>query len=131
MKNGIYVKLPIETWVWIKGKISRVVISRIKGKRTISYTLLGETIDKPPQIGSEPVRKYFISSTRVTKYILRLLDETSPSKYTMIIQPITKETYEVTIYGSSEEAYKAHKIAEEMNILKQPPKKLLKNIKAA
>ncbi|ABN69658.1 hypothetical protein Smar_0551 [Staphylothermus marinus F1] len=129
MVKGIYVKLPTGIWVRIKGKISRTVVSRTKGKRSISYTLLGESIDNPPEINSDPQAKYYISATRVTKYILRLLDETNSSKYIMIIKPVTKETYEVLIHGNSVEARKAHKIAEEMNILKQPPKKVLETLK--
>ncbi|ADI31382.1 hypothetical protein [Staphylothermus hellenicus] len=129
MVKGIYVKLPTGIWVRIKGKISRTIVSRNKSKRSISYTLLGESIDKPPKTNNDPQAKYYISATRVTKYILRLLDETRTSKYIMIIKPITKEKYEVLIYGNSAEARKAHKIAEEMNILKQPPKKILEKLK--
>ena len=120
--TGIYVKLPSGQWIRIKGKISRVIIIKSKGKKSISFSLIGESIDKPPEPTSSNPEKLYISSFRVTKYILRLLDETNPKKYLIIIKPITKETYQLIMQGNSEEIEKAKRIAEEMKLVKPAPK---------
>jgi hypothetical protein len=124
--HGIYVKLPSGIWIRIKGKIGRIISSKTRGKQGISYTLLGESLDDEPIISDEPVMKYYISSTRVTKYIVKLLDETKTRKYILLIKPVTKETYEVIIYGDREEAVKTYTLAEELKILKKPPKKAMR-----
>ncbi len=120
--TGIYVKLPSGQWIKIKGKISRVVILKSKGKKSISFSLIGESIDKPPEPTGSNSEKLYISSLRVTKYILRLLDETNPKKYLVIIKPVTKETYQLIMEGNSEEIEKAKQIAEEMKLIKPEPK---------
>ncbi len=127
-KPRIYVRLPTGIWVEIKGKLKRVVAT--KTRHAVSYSLIGESLDDEPKIKGTPIEKFYISSTRVTKYILKILDEEIPSNVVLVIKPLAKEVYEVDIYNASRRVIdKIKGIAEEMKIIRQPPKK--KTIKGA
>lgn len=132
-KPRIYIKLPTGIWVEIKGKLKRVIASKTKSgktRRTISYSLIGESLDDEPKIRGTPTNTFYISSTRVTKYILKILDEEMLSTVIIVIKPITKEIYEVNVYNATNKIIdKIKGIAEEMKIVRQPSRK--KQIKGA
>lgn len=127
LKPRIYVKLPTGIWVEIKGKLKRVVATRTKSgktRRAVSYSLIGESLDNEPKIKGSPAGTFYISSTRVTKYILKILDEEVSNTVVIVVKPLTKEVYEINVYNASRKVIdKIKGIAEEMKIVRQPPKK--------
>ncbi len=120
----IYVKLPSGTWMKITGKLKRVInISRSKKtgrKQSISYTLIGESLDSKPRVNGRPTASFYVSSGSVTKYILRLLDEELDAK--ILIEPVNLEIYRVRVYGNKSDAGRIYSIAEEMKIVRHPRK---------
>ncbi len=125
MLKELYVKLPSGTWMKITGKLKRVVrvASRSKkgGRRqSISYTLIGESLDSKPAVQGRARNVFYITSGSVTKYILRLLDEEFDAK--VFIEPHGIEVYKVRVYGGKDAAALLMKIAHEMNIVRHPRK---------
>ncbi len=116
MKKEIYVKL-LSGWIKIKGKLR----SPTKKSSKAIFSLIGESIDEPTDNEDEAIGTIYVSAYKITKYILKLLDEDIDGK--IIVKPLTKETYEVTLYNSSNNTLnKLKRIAEEMKALKQPKK---------
>ncbi len=123
MEKKIIIKLPSGTWLRITGKLKRVVKVSGKSKKrrqAVSYTLIGESLDRPPRMSSEPVDVFYVSSGSITKYILRILDE--DIKGTIIIEPLNPSVYTVKIYKDKITASRIKKIAEEMKIVRHPRK---------
>lgn len=123
MEKKIILKLPSGTWLQITGKLKRVV--KVSGKsrkrrQAVSYTLIGESLDRPPRINSEPVVVFYVSSGSITKYILRILDENI--KGTIVIEPLNPSVYTVRIYKDKSTALRIKEIAEEMKIVRHPRK---------
>lgn len=121
---GIYVKLPSGTWVKIQGKLERLVRVSRKGKgkpkTTVAYTLIGKSLDNPPQRPSGVHEKIYVSSIRITKLLIKLLDEIKIDKEIIFVWPRTKETYVIEIYYPRRVIVdKIRKLAEELKILKQ------------
>ncbi len=113
--RGIYVKLPNNTWIKVKGKLGGIIAGK-SGKRA-GYTLIAESINKIHKNKSKPDIVFHISSTKVTKYIYRLLDKKLDSKLKIIIEYVRPEIYKVEVYGK--EFKEAYKIAEEMGIVRK------------
>ena len=113
--KGIYVKLPNNTWIKVKGKLGGIVAGK-SGRRT-GYTLIAESLNKINKPGGKPSLVFYISSTKVTKYIYRLLDNKLEKKLGVIIEYVKPEIYRVEIYG--DKAGEAYKIAEEMGIVRK------------
>ncbi len=121
MKKGIYIKLP-SGWIRVKTRIGYEigdVVKRMRYRRVPILGLIGEGVEEEP-IGDKIVGRLYISAYRITKYITRVLDERVSGL--VIIKPITKETYELTLYDSTKNYLKKlEKIAEELNALKKKP----------
>ncbi len=121
---GIYVKLPSGTWVKIEGKLERLVrASRKKQgkvKTVVAYTLIGSSIDNPPEKpGGEP-EKIYVSSSRITKLIIKMLDEIKIDKEVIIVRPRSKETYIIEIYNPRKTTVdKIRRLATDLKILRQ------------
>ncbi len=121
---GIYVKLPSGTWVKIEGKLERLVRVTRKGKgkpkTTVAYTLIGKSLDNPPQRPSGVHEKIYVSSSRITKLLIKLLDEIKIDREVIFVWPRTKETYVIEIYYPRRVTVdEIRKLAEELKILKQ------------
>lgn len=116
--SEIYVKLPTGVWVRIKGKIERIVKVRgKKDKQSISYTLIGESLEDKPSVDRRASKVFYISSGNVTKYLMKILDYNIDKP--VIIEPYTLEIYRVKVYDR-DIAIKIMKIAEEMKIMRNP-----------
>jgi len=114
--KGVFIKLPNNTWICVKGKIGSVA-SRGGRKRSV-YTLVGETVDGFRKTGGKPARSFYVSSTSVTKYVYRLIDSGLAEKTGIVIEYVNPEVYRVEVYGGAGD--EAYKIAEEMGILRKP-----------
>jgi len=112
----IYVKLPNNTWVWIKGKIGSVKVG--KSVRRATFTLIAESLENFEKPKRKPMKAFYISSTSVTKYIYRLVDAALTDDTVIVVEYISPEVYRVEVYGQGfEEVYK---IAEEAGIVRKP-----------
>ncbi len=121
---GIYVKLPSGTWVKIQGKLERLVRTSRKGrgkpKTSVAYTLIGKSLDNPPKKPSGVPERIYVSSSRITKLIIKLLDEIKIDKEIILVWPRTKETYVIEIYYPRRAIVdRIRKLAEELKILRQ------------
>ena len=118
-ENGkLYLRLGSGTWLLIKG---RGAIAPVSGARV--FGLIGESIDGEPMVGDEKISTIYISAFRITRYLLKVLEE--GIKGTLLVLPVTKETYKLEIYGAPKNyVNKLIKIAEEMKALKIPKKKV-------
>ncbi len=121
-KPEIYVKLPSGTWVRIIGKIERII--RVRGRKrerqVISHTLVGESIENKPDIPGKTATTFYISSSSVTKYLMKILEYNIDKP--VVFEPFTPEVYRVKIYDKNV-AIKLVKLAEEMKIIRHPKKK--------
>jgi len=119
MGNGkLYLKLRSGTWLLIKG---RGAVAPISGARV--FGLIGESIDGEPMVGDEKNSTIYVSAFRITRYLLKILEE--GIKGTLLALPVTKETYKLEIYGAPKNyVNKLIRIAEEMKALKIPKKKV-------
>lgn len=95
------------------------IITSKTGKRT-GYTLIAESIDELPKFKKKPDITFYVSSTRVTKYIYRLLDKKLDDKITIIIEYVKPEIYKIELYGKN--SGEAYKIADEMGIIRKVKK---------
>ncbi len=121
---GIYVKLPSGTWVKIQGKLERLVRASRKGKgkmkTSVAYTLIGKSLDNPPQRPSGVHERIYVSSSRITKLLIKLLDEIKIDKEIIFVWPRTKETYVIEIYHPRRVIVdRIRRLAEELKILRQ------------
>ncbi len=113
--KGIYVRLPNRSWIRIKGILGGIVAG--KSKKKTGYTLIAESIEKLDNMPKKPVIVFYISSTRVTKYIYRLLDRGLHNKALVVIEYVRPEIYKVTVYGSRVD--EVYEVAEEMGIVRK------------
>jgi len=112
--NGIYVRLRNNTWLKVKGKIGGIVTSRV---RKTTYTLVVESLDEPPHIDDPPDKRFYITSSKVTRYIYRLIDHGYDKNNIVLIKYLDPEKYLVETYGSgSREIYS---VAEELGIVRK------------
>jgi len=108
------VKLRNNRWIKIKGFLSG--LTGVRGRRT-SYTLIAESIDQPSIDSVKKALTMYISSTAVTKFIYRLLNENYDANNTIVIEYIKPEYYRVRVYGSNPE--KIYELASSMNIVRE------------
>jgi hypothetical protein len=117
----IYIKLPHGAWMRIIGKLKRAVaVSKAgrKGKRqSISYTLIGESLDSKPKIRGKPVGEFYVSSMSISKYILKIMDE-KDAQGKVVVEPLDLEVYVVRVYDGSRLLERLKRIAEEMKVLR-------------
>lgn len=113
----IFVKLPSGSWIKIKGRLSGLNTGRSSKKTT--YTLLAESIDKPELNIDKPIRVFYVLSTRVTKYIHKLLEylDNYNEEICLVIEYFKPEVYRVKVYSDEKDI--AYKIALDMNIVKK------------
>ncbi len=105
--------LPNKTWLYIKGKIGGIVAG--KSKKKTGYTLIAESIDGFKTNG-RPSHRFYISSTKTTRFIYRLIDQGLHRKTCIVLKYIDIETYVVEIYGKHGKEIKS--LAEEMGIVR-------------
>ncbi len=123
MAPRIYVLLPSGRWVWVKGKMVRVVSTGSR-RASVAHSMVGETLDEQPRPQGRPVSVFYISSTKVSRYIIRLLDEDVDG--IMVITPVTKSIYCVELYGfTRRDVARVKEIAESMKALRAIKKKLV------
>ena len=121
MPPTIYVLLPSGRWVWVKGKMIRVIVSGTR-RSNVAHSMVGETLEEEPRLGS-PTASFYVSSTKVSRYIMRLLDEELDA--TLVIRPVMKSLYRVEVYGGGRKAVsRLREIAESMKALRVPKKRL-------
>ncbi len=120
-RNGsgrLYLKLRSGTWLLIKGRGSFAPVSSSR-----IFGLVGESIDGEPSIDLDKTDTLYISAFKITRYLLKILEEGLEA--VVIASPVTRETYKVEVYGGSRKyVEKLRKIAEELKALKIPRKKV-------
>lgn len=118
VEGRLYLKLRNGTWLLIK---RRGTIVPLSGARV--FGLIGESIEGEPSIECEKIDTIYISAFRITRYLLRILEE--GVKGTLLALPVTKETYKLEVCNAPKNyVNKLIKIAEEMNALKILKKKV-------
>lgn len=109
----LYVKLPSGNWIRVKGKLSS---SSSRAPRRAVYVLLAELVDEPEVVEEKPLKEFYISSTRATKYIHKLV-ESMDDEACIVIEFIRPEVYRVAVYSDKKDV--AHGIAIEMGITRK------------
>ncbi|WFO75401.1 hypothetical protein J4526_00385 [Desulfurococcaceae archaeon MEX13E-LK6-19] len=103
-KPGIYVKLAAG-WIRVKEKIARPRTSKKSSRSTtkvsLTYSMVGESIDGEPS-GKKFVGEFLVSAFKISKYIMKIIDIVD-NKAVVIVEPISRETYRVRVYDTSEE----------------------------
>lgn len=118
VEGRLYLKLRNGTWLLIK---RRGAIIPLSGTRV--FGLIGESVEDELNIECEKIGTIYISAFRITRYLLRILEE--GVKGTLLVLPVTKETYKLEVCGAPKNyVNKLIKIAEEMNALKILKKKV-------
>ncbi|MEL9908178.1 MAG: hypothetical protein QXP97_00255 [Desulfurococcus sp.] len=67
----VYLELRGNRWIRVTGRLKQVVVS--KGRKSLRYVLVGETIDKPPSTESWYSMK--VPTGGLNKLILKLIEE--------------------------------------------------------
>ncbi len=103
-KPGIYVKLAAG-WIRVKEKIARPRASkkssRSSTKVSLAYSMVGESIDGEPS-GKKFVGEFLVSAFKISKYLMKIIDIVD-NKAVVIVEPISRETYRVSVYDTSED----------------------------
>ncbi|MCD6487920.1 MAG: hypothetical protein J7K21_01680 [Desulfurococcales archaeon] len=115
-KPGIYIKHG-DTWILVKGKISRTVVSRSRKKTIQTYSMIGESVEEEP-VGKNNTGTFYVSAFGVTKYIQRILD-IHDGKSIVRIEPFKTDTYKVIVYNASNKFFNELKeVASELKVLR-------------
>jgi len=83
----IYLELRGKRWIRVSGRLKQVVVS--KGRKSLRYVLIGETISRPPQVSNAYSRK--IPSSKLNKIILRLIE--SRKDHTIVFEKTGVDEY--------------------------------------
>jgi len=83
----IYLELRGKRWIRVSGRLKQVVVS--KGRKSLRYVLIGETISGPPQVSDAYSRK--IPSSKLNKIILRLIE--SRKDHTIVFEKTGVDEY--------------------------------------
>ncbi|MGC8954106.1 MAG: hypothetical protein ACP5N5_05260 [Desulfurococcus sp.] len=67
----VYLELRGNRWIRVTGRLKQVVVS--KGRKSLRYVLVGETVDKPPSIKGWYSMK--VPAGGLNKLILKLIEE--------------------------------------------------------
>lgn len=67
----VYLELRGNRWIRVTGRLKQVVVS--KGRKSLRYVLVGETVDKPPSTKSWYSMK--VPASGLNKLILKLTEE--------------------------------------------------------
>ncbi|MET1159885.1 MAG: hypothetical protein ABWW65_02890 [Thermoprotei archaeon] len=116
--RGLYVKMPNGKWIRVKGKYGGIVARGRTRKSTQASTLIAESVNSF-KVTNKHYDSFYISSTSVTKYLYRLIEEKLHEKNLIIVEYIDPEKYRVKIYTNDN---RPRSIAEEMGIIRQQSK---------
>lgn len=91
----IYVKIPSNQWIFVKGTTSVSLGYKQSGK--VRHVLVAETVNEP-EVNGKPIKSIKIPSTKVMQIINGLIQSSELKNAVMVVDRIDDETYKLQVY---------------------------------